>query len=240
LVATAQILLIFSALFHFQGVIAMADASPEDARRHWARLCEGLQASPLEFYKEVEVAVGSRSVPDAVIERVEYREGGALSGVRQYLRIRRRREVFDVCGAPFGNGFFFSWWFAELKPSLPSIVSVLIVFVYLSIIGGLMEKVGVFAGATLVVLLVPLILFFMSRMGNTDADDFVLLLPIIGWVYERLFHPITYYRLDTSEMFQQAVQNAVMDVVNRVVEGGGLRALTELEQKPVMRDFWKK
>jgi hypothetical protein len=64
----------------------MADASPENARAHWAKLCEGLQASPLEFYKQVEAAVGNRSIPDTVIERVEYREGGALSGVRQYLR----------------------------------------------------------------------------------------------------------------------------------------------------------
>jgi len=218
----------------------MADASPDNVLGHWSKLCEGLQASPLEFYKQVEVAVGNRSIPDAVIERVEYREGGALSGVRQYLRIRRRREVFDVCGAPFANGFFFSWWFAELKPALPSIVTIFIVFGYLSIIGGFMEKVGAFAGPALLVLFVPLILFLMSRMGNQDADDFILLLPLIGWLYERLFHPVTYYRLDTSQMFQQSVQNAVMEVVDQVTAGKGFKQLTETERKPIMRDFWKK
>jgi len=202
----------------------MAHACPDDALGHWSKLCEGLQASPLEFYKQVEAAVGNRSIPDTVIERVEYREGGALSGVRQYLRIRRRREVFDVCGAPFANGFFFSWWFAELKPALPSIVTILIVFGYMAVLGGFMEKVGTFAGPALLVLFVPLI----------------LLLPFIGWLYERLFHPVTYYRIDTSQMFQQSVQNAVMEVIDQVTAGKGFKQLTEAERKPIMRDFWKK
>jgi len=218
----------------------MADASPDSALGHWSKLCEGLQASPLDFYKQVEAAVGNRSIPDTVIERVEYREGGTLSGVRQYLRVRRRREVFDVCGAPFANGFFFSWWFAELTPALPSIVSVLVVLLYLGVLGLSIDKVGPFAGPAVVVFLVPLVLFVMSRMGNQDADDFILRLPLIGWLYERLFHPMTYYRIDTSQMFQQSVQNAVMEVVNQITVGGGLRPLTELELKPVMREFFKK
>ena len=218
----------------------MADASPENARAHWAKLCEGLQASPLEFYKQVEAAVGNRSIPDTVIERVEYREGGALSGVRQYLRVRRHKEVFDVCGAPFANGFFFSWWFAELKPALPSIITILIVFGYLVILGWFVEHVGMFAGPAFLVFLVPLVLFFMSRMGKQDADDFILQLPLVGWLYERFFHPMTYYRIDTSQMFQQSVQNAVMEVVDQVTAGKGMRQLTEAERKPIMRDFWKK
>jgi hypothetical protein len=135
---------------------------------------------------------------------------------------------------------FFPWWFAELKPSLPSIVTVLIVLGYVVVLGWFVQAVGMFKGPVLLVFLVPLILFLMSRMGNQDADDFILQLPLIGWLYERLFHPMTYYRIDTSEMFQQSVQNAVKEVVNQMVVGGGLRALTELEEKPVMRDFWKK
>jgi hypothetical protein len=218
----------------------MTNASPENAHAHWAKLFEGLQASSMEFYTQVEVAVGHRSIPDVVMERVEYREGGALSGVRQYLRVRRRRDVFDVCGAPFGNGFFFSWWLAEIKPALPSIVAVLIVFGYLAVLGLFVNKIGLFAGPVVLVLLVPLILFLMSRMGNPDADDFILQLPLIGPLYERFFHPVTYYRIDTSQMFQQAVQEAVMGVVDQVTAAGGIRALTELERKPMMRDFFKK
>jgi hypothetical protein len=127
-----------------------------------------------------------------------------------------------------------------LKPSLPSIVTILIVFAYLAILGWFVQNVGMFAGPALLILLVPLILFFMSRMGKQDADDFILQLPLIGWLYERLFHPVTYYRIDTSQMFQQSVQNAVMEVVDQVTAGKGMRQLTEAERKPIMRDFWKK
>jgi hypothetical protein len=194
----------------------------------------------LEFYKQVEVAVGKRLIPDTVIERVEYREGGVFSGVRQYLRVRRRREVFDVCGAPFGNDFFFSWWFAEIRPELPKAATIVIVFLYLGIVGLFMQKVGVVAGPIVLVLLVPLLLFFVSHLGKPEADDFILQLPLLGPLYEQFFRPITYYRIDTSEMFQQAVRKVVMDVIDQVTEGGGVRPFTELERKPVMRDFFKK
>jgi len=76
----------------------MAKASPDKALGHWSKLFESLQASPAEFYKQVEVAVAERKILGVVIERVEYREGGAFSGFREYLRVARRRDVFDVCG----------------------------------------------------------------------------------------------------------------------------------------------
>src|SRR5580658_4329801 len=109
--------------------------SPDSALGHWSKLFPGLRVAPLEFYARVEAVVLRRAIPDTVVERVEYREGGAFSGIRQYLRVRRRREVFDICGAPFGNDFFFSWWFAEVRPTLPSIVSILIILGYLAVGG---------------------------------------------------------------------------------------------------------
>jgi hypothetical protein len=215
----------------------MAHASPDGSRAHWAHLYEGLQASTLNFYAMVEGAVVSRSLPHVVIERIEYSEGGALSDKRQYLRIRRRRDVFDICGAPFGRGFFFSWWLAEIEPSLPSAVAVLVILGYLAVAGWFVERVGYFAGPALLLVLVPLALFLMSRLGNQDADDFIMSLPLLGPFYRRFFHPITYYRIDSSEMFQQAVQHAVMEVIDQMTAAKGIRALTELERKPVMRKF---
>ena len=217
----------------------MAHASPEDSRAKWAHLYEGLQASTLDFYAQVEGAVAKRSIPNLVNERIEYSEGGALSDKRQYLRVRRHRDVFDICGAPFGNGFFFSWWLAELRPSFPSAVTVLIVFGYLAVAGFFVQNVGYFAGPGLLLVLTPLALFVMSRFGNQDADDFIMSLPLLGSLYRRFFRPITYYRIDTSEMFQQAVRNAVMEVIDQVTAAKGIRALTEMERKPVMREFAK-
>ena len=120
----------------------MAEA-PQTVLAHWSTLVEGLQESPLEFYANVQAAVAKRMIPDAKFERIEYREGGAFSGLRQYLRIRRHREVFDVCGAPFGNGFFFSWWLAEVRPSLPGFMTILIWFLYLGIVGAAVSEFGV-------------------------------------------------------------------------------------------------
>jgi hypothetical protein len=217
----------------------MAHPSPEDASSNWAHLYEGLQASTVNFYAMVEGAVNARRIPDVVIERVEYSEGGALSDKRQYLRVRRRRDVFDICGAPFGNGFFFSWWKAILKPSLPSAASILIVLVYLAVAGWFIDKVGVFMGPAILVIFIPLALFFMSRLGNADADDFIMSLPLVGPLYLRFFHPITYYRVDTSQMFQQAVQHAVQEVIGQMTAAKGLRALTEAELKPVVRELVK-
>ena len=215
----------------------MAHASPEDSRANWAHLYEGLQASTVDFYALVEAAVAKRSIPDSAIERIEYSEGGALSDKRQYLRVRRRRDVFDICGAPFGDGFFFSWWLAELRPSLPSAAAVFVVFCYLAVIGSFMQSVGYFAGPVLLLSLIPLGLFGMSRFGNQDTDDFIMSLPLLGAFYRRFFHPITYYRIDTSEMFQQAVRTAVMEVIDQVTAAKGIRALTEFERKPVLRQL---
>ena len=77
-------------------------------------------------------------------------------------------------------------------------------------------------------------------MGKPEADDFILMLPLIGPLYERFFRPITYYRIDTAQMFQQAVEAAVREVVDQATAVKGIRALTELEWKPVMRDFFRK
>lgn len=81
---------------------------------HWDHLVEGLQYSPQEFYAALERAIASRQIPDAKVSRIEIREGGILSAKRMYLRVWRKKLVFDVCGAPFGNAFFFSWWLTEL------------------------------------------------------------------------------------------------------------------------------
>lgn len=215
-------------------------AAPDNVLGHWAKLCEGLQESPKEFYAQVEAAVLKRQIPDTKMERIEYREGGAFSGFREYLRIRRRREVFDVCGAPFGDGFFFSWWLADVRPSLPGIASILIVFLYIGFLGMAADKYGIFVGPMVVLLFVPIALFVVHRLGKPEFDDFVLMLPLIGPLYDRFFAPITYYRIDTSQMFQQSIQAAVMEAVDQVTTGKGIRAFSELERKPVMRDFFKR
>lgn len=80
---------------------------------HWYHLIEGLQESPQKFYAALEKAIDIRQIPDISLSHIHYRESGAISGKREYLRARRKEFLFDVCAAPFGTGFFVSWWLGE-------------------------------------------------------------------------------------------------------------------------------
>lgn len=154
-----------------------------DVFSHWYHMIDGLQASPMEFYASVEAAIQKRSVPDLRISRVDWREGGVFSAKREYLRVQRYEYVFDVCGAPFANGFFVSWWLGEL----------------------------------------------------TGCLGFILLIPFFGPVFTRLFRPATYYRIDTALMFQESIHGSVLEVVDSMTSAKGIRALSELERKPILR-----
>ena len=164
-------------------------ASPALVISNWYHLLENFQASPLEFYTGVEAALKKRQAPDVKVSRVDWREGGLLSAKREYLRIKRKSFIFDICGAPFGTGFFVSWWLGE-KP------------------------------AGLVGLLVSL--------------------PFIGWFFNWLIRPDTYYKIDTALMFQETVHNSVMEVVDGLTTAKGVRGLTELERKPTMKGLDRK
>jgi hypothetical protein len=75
-------------------------------------------------------AIQRREIPGATTSKVLWSEAGALSADREYFRVTRGRLVFDVCAAPFGKGFFFSWWLAEARPSLR--------FLYGTLVGALL------------------------------------------------------------------------------------------------------
>jgi len=90
---------------------------------HWYHLIEGFQVSPSEFYEAVEEAVLKRNIPNLKLSRVTYREGGPLSPKREYLRVERKEYLFDICCAPFGAGFFVSWWLGEAPGWLEGIIA---------------------------------------------------------------------------------------------------------------------
>lgn len=127
----------------------------------------------MEFYSSVESAVERRQIPDGGRSRVDWREGGLLSAKREYLRVRRNEYTFDICGAPFGTGFFVSWWLTE-----------------------------------------PL--------------------GCLGGIFRRR---TTYYRIDTALMFQEAVHSGVLEVIDGMTSAKGIRALSELERKPILRSL---
>jgi hypothetical protein len=164
---------------------------------HWHKLIEGFQESPQRIYSLLEEAIDRREIPDVKISRINYPEAGVLSARREYLRVQRMDHVFDVCAAPFGTGFFFSWWLGVPRRLLRSIIWFLLI-VFVPIVG--------------------------------------LIIVIFWWLSLRE----TYYRLDTALMFQDTVHSAVLEVIGQVTEGKGLKAMTELEKKPIMSDLFKR
>lgn len=221
---------------------------------HWHALIDNFNTSAMAFYQAVEEAVKGRQVPDAAFSRVEFKEGGLASAKREYLRIERRKVAFDLCGAPFGSGFFFSWWLVRPGPRYPFLwffAFVVVVMLWACIVLWAMLQAiaassfgrGGGAGCLFLVLLVSLpvglaLLGWAIREGYTQiADEDVLAIPLIGWLYERLFNPLSYYRLDTALMFQESVRRAVNEVIDGLLTGQGLRALSEDQQRPTIRDL---
>ena len=100
----------------------MAKKASTDIISHWYNLIEGLQASPQAFCASIEQAIQRREIPDTTVFRIEWPEGGPFSPKREYLRVLRKNHTFDICGAPFGKGFFISWWLGELPPGCLGII----------------------------------------------------------------------------------------------------------------------
>lgn len=169
----------------------MADAPVTSVVSHWNQRFEGFYIEPKAFYETLKRAIEKRKIPDIHLQQVVCQEGGIMSAKRLYLRVTRKDHTFDICGAPFGNGFFMSWWLIQKQGCL-------LVFAELPFIGPVFK------------------------------------------VINQLFWPLTYYRLDTAMMFQSAVHGAVLDVIDRITEARGIRALSESERKPIMRDFLQK
>jgi len=218
---------------------------------HWAKLLEGLQASPLDLYGCVEEAIHRRDIPLAKECRVEWHEGGILSAHRQYLRIVRGEYAIDICGAPFGTGFFVSYWFVyQMAPvGLLTLLGLLmampvLAFPFYAIASLLFNDTmtGGLVGLALAAVAAVVFLGLLIRHWNEKRpgwDFFLMQIPILGPIYRILFRPFTYYKVDTAVMFHRAVHYALMEVINGMTKAKGIRPLTELEQKPIMREFFQ-
>ncbi|MCX6168670.1 MAG: hypothetical protein NTX65_05000 [Ignavibacteriales bacterium] len=156
---------------------------------HWSHLTEGLQESAQKFYASVEESVKKRQIPDIKLSRIDYKEGGLFSAKREYLRVKWKSYIFDICAAPFGTGFFMSWWLGQIPSPIMALV---------------------------------------------------YMIPFIGPLMVRSFKPETYYQLDTTQMFQESIHLAVLEVLDQTTQASGLRLLTESERKPIMQDLLKK
>ena len=82
---------------------------------HWHHLFDTPPFSSQDFYQAVQAAVETKEVKGVTFLRVVYSEGGIFTPNREYLRVKYYDYAFDICAAPFGNGYFVSWWLGELE-----------------------------------------------------------------------------------------------------------------------------
>ena len=94
----------------------MAEADVATVVSHWYQRFEGFSIEPKAFYETLQRSIEKRKIPDSAMNQIERSEGGVFSAKRLYLRVDRKEHYFDICGAPFGNDFFISWWLIQ-KPS---------------------------------------------------------------------------------------------------------------------------
>ena len=206
---------------------------------HWHQSVDGLSISTLEFYASLETALRDKEVADLRIERVFFNERGILSAKREYLGVSYGRLRFDICGAPFGKDFFFSWWLVKKTPGFAALwgcgTIIAIPLLVLAFIGTLGFFKGIFfAIATIVV--GALVLKASLEEGWGAVEDAILLMPTVGIIYRRFFMPVTYYSEDTRIMFEETVHRIVVQVIEGVLTLNKLPPIPTEQLKPQSRN----
>ena len=206
---------------------------------HWHQSVEALSTSTLDFYAAVEKALGNKEVPDLRIERTTFSEHGILSAKREYLRVRYGRLYFDICGAPFGKDFFFSWWLVKRTPGFAALWGCAILIGLPVLVLGLMGSLGFVKGLVVAIVVVGA---GMAILRNAFADgwsaieDAILAMPIIGFLYKKFVKPVTYYSEDTRLMFEDTVHRVVLQVCSGILTLHNLPELSAAQVKPQSRN----
>lgn len=94
-------------------LLVITGGGPSEAIGSWSHLFADMKHDPEAFYSEVEKILEERQIPDVKTARKNFKEGGLLSHQRLYLEVSRGDYIYHICAAPWGTGFFFSWWLRE-------------------------------------------------------------------------------------------------------------------------------
>ena len=205
---------------------------------HWHQSVDGLSTSTLDFYAAVEKALREKEVADLRIERIEVPEHGILSAQRLYLGVSYGRLRFDICAAPFGKDFFFSWWLVKRTPGFAAIWGCATTLVLLQIVLVAGATTGYFRSffyALVAIVVAGAILRSNAAERWNVVEDTILATPVIGLLYTKFVKPVTYYSEDTRLMFEDTVHRVVLDVVGGILTLNKLPQMRPEELKPQSR-----
>lgn len=213
-------------------------AQPSEIISHWHQSIEGLSTSSQDFYAAVERALQEKEAPGLRLARSVTSEGGVLSAQREYLSVGYQRFTFEICGAPFGKDFFFSWWLTRRSPSASAFWGLLVLIGLPILVLMLFATIGFFKTllfSLLALVAMALVLRHFLTQGSILVEDATLALPIIGFLYQRLARPVTYYSEDTRLMFEDTVHRTVIQIVEGLLTLNKLPALAPEKTKPQSR-----
>lgn len=210
---------------------------------YWCKLSDEFLCSPKEFYAIVEKHLRERQIPGLELKYVPLRESNIFSKKRLYLQMRRERLVFEICAAPFGTGQFISSRFFDRRKTATWVDAVLAVG-FVGLLGFfIMVALDRYIAIVVIGFVIATLWSFM-RLAAMETikwlDERLYVLPVIGPIYEFLFHPMTYYREDQNNMYGEAIHRAVTDSLNEFLSLKGMRPLTTDEQKPILGELWRK
>ncbi len=210
---------------------------------HTGTILPGVHLSAQDLYQRVENEIRAREWPGVEFLRAVYTETGVLSHKREYLRIIRKRQLFDLCAASFGKDYFITLREAEIKPQLTFATVVIFIgallfllIICLSVMGPMPSAVvfGVSLSAG------GLLLFNVLRMGLTRLDGFLMRTPVIGPIYETWFRcSTTYFQHDTRVVFLKLMDDLVKARVDEETSAKGITLLSSFEHQPLLDGLYK-
>lgn len=104
-------------------VIVRALRSSE-AIGNWSHLFLNMTHDPKEFYQKIESLLQAHEIPSKTKQRI-FQEGSIFSHNRLYLEVASADYIFHICAAPWGKGFFFSWWLRQNLSGLDEILNLI-------------------------------------------------------------------------------------------------------------------
>lgn len=100
----------------------------KDHHSNWNTLVDKFSFSSQEFYKLLREELNDHGITGMKISNARLKEGNMFSSRRLYLRVEWKEYQYDMCAAPFADGFFLSWWLL-FKTSVGQMITARIPFI---------------------------------------------------------------------------------------------------------------
>ena len=190
-----------------------------DVLSHRSYIFEGFNASVTSFYKILESMLAARAIPGTKVSRIVLSEGGLLSSKREYLRIRRGAEVYDVGAACIGNSFVISYWLRRIPRHRAWIKWLVGFFLLLPFVQYVSESLNQKITSCCAVALLPFFfivpMLWMLRLIPGAGLFFKLGRMLFGWAFRMARLP-TLFQSDSEDVFRKTVPAIVEQAIEAV------------------------